>query len=208
MAHRNVRRPAHIGLVPLVMAGVLALTACSAAADPPAAGIATATAEATVEATVEAAGVGPGSAPPIPASSKPAGSKPATGKPATVLADGRHTAYLTQVDTGGRTVTFDKVEILTGEAARKRHQEQNPGETDGPPNDYVLVNDNKLKRTMPVADPVDVAVIDTGSGDSANPVAGSFKKLPAFLADKDNSTLFTLTVHNGKITSLTSMYLP
>ena len=193
MAHRKVRRPAHIGLVPLVAAGVLTLTACSAAADPPAAGTA----------TVEATGAGPRSALPIPS-----GSKPATGKPATVLADGDHTAYLTRVDTGERTVTFDKVEILTGEAARKKYQEQNPGATDDPPNDYVLVNDNKLKRTMPVTDPVDVAVIDTGSGDSANPVAGSFEKLPAFLADKDNSTLFTLTAHNGKITSLTSMYLP
>jgi hypothetical protein len=170
--------------------------------------------------TLSACGSGGSSPHPAPATSAggpaatgsgSAGDAPAAARttaPAPVLADGKHDAYLTRVDTAGRKVTFDKVEMLSGEAARKKYQAQNPGETGGPPNDYVLVNDNKLKRTLPVSDSVEVAVIDTASGDSADPVASSFGKLAAYLANKDNSTLFSLTVRTGRIVSLTSVYLP
>jgi hypothetical protein len=204
VAQPNVRRPARIGLVPLVLAGVLALSACGVGASPEKS---SPTNGATATTGIGAAtGAATGSVTDAPTSSN---SSPSTADAAAAtLADGKHDAYLTHVDTGKRTITFDKVEMLTGEAARKKYQEQNPGETDGPPNDYVLVNENKLKRTMPVSDSVGVAVIDIASGDSANPVASSFAKLPAFLADKDNSTLFTLTVKNGKIVSMTSLYLP
>ncbi|GAA2676485.1 hypothetical protein [Actinoplanes palleronii] len=201
MAQRNVRRPARTGLVPLVVAGVLTLSACSAGAssgNPAPAAPATAPTSTTTAPT----GTATGSVTGTPSSSGTAGAD------GTALADGKHDAYLTKVDTSKRTITFDKVEMLTGEAARKKYQEQNPGETDGPPNDYVLVNDNKLKRTLPVSGSVSVSVIKAGSGDSVNPVPSSFAKLPGYLADKDNSTLFALTVKGGEIVSLTSIYLP
>ncbi|GAA2654719.1 hypothetical protein [Paractinoplanes durhamensis] len=191
MPRTTAGRLAHRGLILSVLGGALALGACSAQKDS-AAPSATAT---TTSAAPAASAAG------SPAS--PSGTA-TPGKNS--LPDGVHDAYLVKVDTGARTVSFDKVEMLTGDAALAASQKENPGATDGPPNDYMLVNANKLVRTLPVAETVEVAVLGPGGGPELTP--GSFTKLPAFLAVKDNSTLFKLTVKNGKITAMKGIYLP
>lgn len=67
------------------------------------------------------------------------------------LPDGRSAAYLTGLDTTSNTVTFDLIEFLTGEAARAEWKEEHPENPDGPDNDYMIVNNNKKLRTLPVA---------------------------------------------------------
>ena len=79
------------------------------------------------------------------------------------LADGRHAAYLTKLNVGKKTLSFDKIDFLTGDAAKKAYLKQNPGETDGPPNDYMIVNNNKLVRTLPIADSAAITIVDMSS---------------------------------------------
>jgi hypothetical protein len=203
------RRLTRGGLIALAAFGSLAMTACdgnasTAAPTPTATTVsdsATTGSGTPAETAGSAATGGTGTA-------KGSGTKTSGPGGAQSLPDGTHDGYLTAVDTAKRTITFDKVELLTGEAARKAYQKKNPGVTDDPPNDYFLVNDNKLLRTLPVADGVTVSVIDVAKGSSVATTKSSFAKLPAFLADKDNSTLFKLSVKGGKVTALESIYLP
>ena len=86
-------------------------------------------------------------------------SPPAAGQPtgneslgeAPVLADGRHPVLPTKVDVAGRKVTFDLIVFLTGQAAKDEWLKQNPQDPSGPPNDYMVINNNPLLRTLPVS---------------------------------------------------------
>ena len=129
-----------------------------------------------------------------------------------VLADGRHAAYLTRLDVGGRTLTFDKIEFLTGDAAKKAYLRENPGETDGPPNDYMIVNDNPLVRTLPISDAATITIVDLTDGVLASKDT-ELAALPAYFAsEKGGKQLwhnpFWLTIKNGQITKIEEQYLP
>lgn len=219
MTRGITRRSTRGSIVALAALGILALSACGTQSQVTAPGPAATTAAAQ-PATDGGTPATDGGTPATPNGKGAAGATDGTGTPgasATAkdspktgqgLQDGVHDGYLTKVDTAQRTVTFDKVELLSGQAAREAYQKANPGATDGPDNDYFLVNDNKLLRTLPVSTGVTVSVIDVTKGGGVAPKASSFAKLPAFLAVKDNSTLFSLTVTNGKVTALKSIYLP
>jgi hypothetical protein len=144
----------------------------------------------------------------------PAASASASAAP--VLPDGRSPVYLTAIDTTKRTLTFDLIEFLTGDAAKKAWQKANPGSgQDGPDNDYFIVNDNPKLRTLPVADPVQLLVLDLSAGGVATkPIA--FADAPAYFASvkPDPSvhrltwTPFWITVKNGQITKMEEQFLP
>jgi hypothetical protein len=129
-----------------------------------------------------------------------------------VLADGRHAAYLTRLDVGKKTLGFDKIDFLTGDAAKKAYLKQNPGETDGPPNDYLIVNDNRLVRTLPIADAATIAIVDTSSG-SLSSKKTTLAALPAYFASEKGGKYlwhdpFWLTVKNGQIRKIEEQFLP
>jgi hypothetical protein len=185
-------------LVSLAAFGALGMTACSDNTTPAApkpgsvaasAGIGTAPSDATA----------PASSAPAPAASP-------------VLADGRHAAYLTRLDVGKKTLSFDKIDFLTGDAAKKAYLKQNPGETDGPPNDYLIVNDNRLLRTLPVADAATIAIVDTSSG-SLSSKKTTLAALPGYFASEKGGKYlwhdpFWLTVKNGQIRKIEEQFLP
>jgi len=120
-----------------------------------------------------------------------------------VLADGRHFAELIAVDPGGR-VTFDVMQWLSGEAAKRAWQEENPQDPDGPPNDYFIINDNPAVRTMTVSDDVRVELVDMNNVPRG--VAVPFAELSVAMAQ--NHTLFWLTITNGKIAAIEEQYTP
>jgi len=185
-------------LVSLAAFGALGIAGCGKDTTPP-----------TPNPGAVAASAGIGAAPSdaaVPASSV---SAPAS---APVLADGRHAAYLTHLDVGKKTLSFDKVEFLTGDAAKKAYLKQNPGETDGPPNDYLIVNDNRLVRTLPIADAATIEIVDTSSG-SLSSKKITLSALPAyFAAEKGGKYIwhdpFWLTVKNGQIRKIEEQFLP
>jgi len=129
-----------------------------------------------------------------------------------VLADGRHAAFLTGLDVGKRTLTFDKIDFLTGEAAKEAYLKENPGETDGPPNDYMIVNNNPLGRTLPIAYAATITIVDLTSGTLTSKKT-TLAALPAYFAsEKGGKHLwhdpFWLTVKHGQITRIEEQYLP
>jgi hypothetical protein len=145
------------------------------------------------------------------ASSTP--SRPAEpSEPATsVLADGRHPAYLTAIDTRARTLTFDVIQFLTGEEATKAFQRDHPG-VEGPPNGYYILNVNSRLRTLPVRRDVPVEV--QWLGDNPGPETITFEQLPDYFTKdliEDNYLWydpFWLTVRAGHIDAIAEQFIP
>jgi hypothetical protein len=141
----------------------------------------------------------------------PAPTNAPTPTEAPVLVDGRHPVYLTGLDVEGRTVEFDLIQWLTGEAAREAYTADNPDDPGYPPNDYYIVNDNPRLRLLPVAGDVTVTVLEHGF----EPMGIAFEELPAFVAEDlspDDGALwhnpFWLTVGDGTITEIEEQYIP
>jgi hypothetical protein len=199
--------PSARGWLSIVLsAGVLALgTACSDAADDRS-GTATTSGPTQSGSPAATAGAAPG------AEGTPSA---APGPP--VLADGRHPVYLTDLDLPRRTVTFDLIQFLTGAEATKVWAKQHPDDPEGPPNDYLIVNDNRRLRTLPIADRAEVTVVQTGaaSGGVTN-VQISLGDLPGHLARQKPETVddrlsyapYWLTVRSGQVTRIEEQFLP
>src|SRR5262245_45477054 len=101
------RRTGRTGLVVVAVVGLLAAGGCAKKAGGTAAP--------------------PTGAATTPAASPSVGSEEGAGA-APVLADGRHPVYLTGLDVSGRKVTFDLVQFLTGEEAKKAWIAAHPDE--------------------------------------------------------------------------------
>ena len=190
--------PARRGLVWLTALGLLSLAACDSGGGGTAAPAPTPTASA-------AAGLG--------APKRTTSAAPAAAKDPAVLADGRHAAYLTHLDVDRRALVFDKIDFLTGAAAKKEYRKQNPAETDGPPDDYLIVNNNPLVRTLPIAPGATVLIVDLSGDNGVATKKTTLAALPAYFAtNKDGKYLwydpFWLTVKNGRITGLEEQFLP
>jgi hypothetical protein len=126
-------------------------------------------------------------------------------KPRPLLADGRHAARITTVDTEGRTVTVDVIQFLTGKAAIKAASAA--GEESPPPNDYFIVNDNPKLRTLPVrADFVTVNTLmaqETGSSTKSTVITfEDFAQLDTRYA------VFWITVRDGRVTNISEQFIP
>jgi hypothetical protein len=133
-----------------------------------------------------------------------------------VLQDGRHPVFLTGLDASGRAVTFDLIQFLTGDEAKKAWLKLHPDQPDGPDNDYFIVNDNPRLRTLPIADPVQIMVLDLGSPSGVTSVSITLDALPAHLAkekpaagDKRLSyNPYWLTVAGGQVTRVEEQFVP
>jgi len=130
-----------------------------------------------------------------------------------VLEDGRHPAYLTDIDTAARTVEFDLIQFLTGDEATAAYIEDHPDDPGGPPNDYYIVNDNPRLRRLSVAENVQVTVLDWEGGFKPQVIA--FADLPAQLAadlvpddDRIWPSPFWLTVNDDTVTAIEEQYIP
>jgi len=130
-----------------------------------------------------------------------------------VLEDGRHPAYLTDIDTAARTVEFDLIQFLTGDEATAAYIEDHPDDPGGPPNDYYIVNDNPRLRRLSVAENVQVTVLDWEGG--FNPQVIAFADLPAQLAadlvpddDRIWPSPLWLTVNDDTVTAIEEQYIP
>ncbi len=130
--------------------------------------------------------------------------------------DGRSAAYLTGVDGSAKTLTFDPIDFLTGDAAKTEWKKEHPENPDGPDNDYLIVNDDKTLRTLPVAPDAQCVVLSTLGGTDTKTI--SFAAFPAFLKQQsDGMTLpppdisplpFWLTVQHGTIVKIEEQFTP
>jgi hypothetical protein len=133
-----------------------------------------------------------------------------------VIDDGRHPTYLVALDVGGRSITVDVIQFLTGEAAVAAYEEDVPEDPDvGPPNDYWIRNVSSRLRTLPIASDATVAVVRLGEPSGAEPVPWTLDGLPAHLAldtDEPGGRLawnpYWLTVDDGEVVAIEEQYLP
>jgi hypothetical protein len=129
------------------------------------------------------------------------------GGTAVILEDGRHPVHLESVDASQRKITFDLVIFLTGQKAAEEWAKEHPGEG-GPPNDYMIVNNNPKLRTLPLTASAKIQVIDMNSADVTKPVDASLNKLRDLVTSQSGAGLFWLTVRDEKITRVEEQYLP
>jgi len=123
-----------------------------------------------------------------------------------VLTNGKHPAYLSQVDVANGIVTIDVVQFFTGSAAAEAAKQDGAAEVP-PPNDYWIRNANKLLRTLSVADATITVNTLAGetSGNSAKDVTVNLTQLAGYnLANH----LFWVTVEDGTVTRIAEQFLP
>ncbi len=145
------------------------------------------------------------------------GATTAPSSPAPILPDGRSAVYLTKMDVGKRTVTFDLIDFLTGDAAKKAWKKAYPDDSDdGPPNDYFIVNDNPKLRTLPAMDSLVLKVVDQDNQDGSANKAVDFADAPAYFKSIKPDTSdhriawnpFWITVKGGQIIKMEEQFLP
>lgn len=146
----------------------------------------------------------------------PAGSGAPSTSPSPVLPDGRSPAYLTGLDINAGTVTFDLIEFLTGDAAKAEWKKEHPENPDGPDNDYMIINNNKKLRTLPVAANAQCVVLANLGGTDTKTI--SFVALPAYLQQQGKDAMptapdiavlpFWLTVQHGTVVKFEEQFLP
>lgn len=216
MPRRRGSRTALLGVVMLV--GVLALTGCFPSKS---ASTSTGSADSTGSATATT-GVAATTAT-VPSAVETATTVVTEPEPAAVT---KPTSNITNVtrqptwivksgvgDKGAHTLTCDYVQFLTGSAAEKAAKKLG----DTVENDYYVVNDNSMKRTIPVAAGVTI-VLHPGDGPQfkreftlaqfEDLMQSTFATYGGKTYMWSNDMTFYINVKNGKITRIENQWVP
>lgn len=128
--------------------------------------------------------------------------------------DGRHFTYVRELaSVGGATqLVVDYAQMLTGAEAAAAASAA--GEESPPPNDYFIVNENALLRTLPVDTALDVRL--TSLADGTDPAGydvpfGTWEDMfVGMIADAEfvRTVPYWITVEGGTITAIEEQYLP
>lgn len=149
------------------------------------------------------------SAPGTPTVAGEPGSTTTATAEADTLEDGEHVVYLSAIDEGAATLTFNLVELLTGQEAVDAYLEDTGQPLDG--EQFYLRDRNDLLRTLPVdPDAGPYSIIDAES--CCDPIEVGFAGLVAVRDQAEAAggvdAPFTITVHGGEVTSAVQLYLP
>ena len=145
-----------------------------------------------------------------------AGSSQAPSSAEAALEDGRHFGYVRAVDADARIIEFDLAYFLSGKEADRAYQEAT-GNTDHVPNDYFIVNDNPMLRTLALAPDARLRLLDWNhccetffEGD-----LGLFAEAIGEQTDVTDGDLiyrgqsqWWITVENGLVTEIEEQYSP
>jgi hypothetical protein len=130
---------------------------------------------------------------------------------------GTYAVYLTGIDPGPRTLTFDVIQWLVGDDAVQAYHRDNPEDPDGPPNDYYIVNESPKTFTSVVAQTVKVRLVRLAQTGDASLKPGTFDELPAYLSnpqtrDPDSNALsffsYWLTIKDSQIVGICEQFRP
>jgi hypothetical protein len=133
-----------------------------------------------------------------------------------LLEDGRHFGYVRAVDANARIIEFDLAYFLSGKEADRAYQEAT-GNTGHVPNDYFVVNDSPMLRTLLLAPDVRLRLLDWNhccetffDGDLA-----LFAEAIGEQTDVTDGDLiyrgqsqWWITVENGVVTEIEEQYSP
>ena len=121
---------------------------------------------------------------------------------------GAYAALVTEMDAGS-TLTFDVIQILFGEAATERYLADNPSETEGPPNDFYIVNENELLRSARLADDATVWLVNLEQDLHADVNLANPQELVEFVGSfEDPWPPYWLTFEAGEIVEVCEQYIP
>ncbi len=143
----------------------------------------------------------------------PTTSPSSAASPSPTLEDGRHFGYIRSIDPSSETLVFDLAYFLTGDEANQAAAEH--GDETPVPNDYYIVNDNPLLRTLRLAPDVQIRVIDWGN--CCEPVQGELQPFVDAFHTKHHpwnamypggESPYWLTVEDGVIVEIEEQYLP
>jgi hypothetical protein len=124
------------------------------------------------------------------------------------LADGRHAAYVTELNLAERKATIDVVQILSGQEAIDAFKRDNPDET-ALPTDYYIVNANKMLRTGTISPEATVKLVKMAQDSNADLNDATLEEMDAYLKTVDRLAVpFWFTVAGGRITAIEEQYLP
>jgi hypothetical protein len=130
---------------------------------------------------------------------------------AALLVDGRHPVFFTGFDVARSTVEFDLVQYLTGDEARA-YAEEHEDEYGEDYYDQYIVNENRRLRSLPVADDVQITVLQTAESTSS-PHAITFGELPGYVGTDHGPAVthlgynaFWLTVRDGTVVAIDEQY--
>jgi hypothetical protein len=183
-------RPARIITV-VGFAAAVAVTGCAAHS--------TTAGSSAVPAATAPASAAPKLTTPAPEQPTAVGKKPAPAPTPPVLADGRHDAYIRQVNARGGHLVVDLVQVFQGQAA------VDAAIADGMPRDTAQVlytyvrNQNPRLRTLPLADDLR---LDLRGADCEAPTSHRLAKLAAdarAMSGAQHTYYFTLTVAGGAV---------
>jgi len=127
------------------------------------------------------------------------------------LEDGRHFVFVKALHgtPPDASMTFDLAYFLTGDAANQAaaaHGDETPV-----PNDYYIVNDNPLLRTMPIAATVEIDAIDWTH--CCEPASVSYADWAASIAHPTEAlhgseSGWWITIADGRIEKIQEQYTP
>lgn len=103
---------------------------------------------------------------------------------------------------------FDVVQWLTGEDAMNRYVADNPGETEGPPNDYYVVNENDLVRSAPLDSGADIWLVDLLVDSDADVDRADRDGLLENISSYGDRVVYWLTFDSGAIIEVCEQYVP
>ncbi len=135
---------------------------------------------------------------------RPRGSSPSQFEPAR----GTYSAQVVTLEADPPSLTFDVVQWLTGEDAREAWLADNPGDPDGPPNDYYIVNANGQLRTAPVGAATTVRLTHLRSDSTASLELDTLAGLGRYLVGGSPSDTYWLTFDRGVVTEICEQYRP
>ena len=123
--------------------------------------------------------------------------------------NGLHLAKITKLDRASRTITYDVMQFLTGDAAKKAY-EQDLGEA--PDTDYYIRNESTQTRTAVLADDVTFRVNNLGGYPPTEPDEGHEVDFATFAAYFDGeqafATHFWITLEDGKAVAVEEQFVP
>lgn len=132
-----------------------------------------------------------------------------TSSAATVDADqGTYATYITELDDTTSTVSFDVVQWLAGEDAVEAYHRDNPDDSGGPPNDYMIVNESDRVRSARVEAQAKVWLVRLRTTGDASLKPGSLDELPAYLSQGYPEDVYWLTMSDGSIVDICEQYRP
>jgi hypothetical protein len=120
--------------------------------------------------------------------------------------DGEFAVLLYEVDVGARSLAFDVIQFLVGDDAKREHLRQNPGDTSGPPNDYMTLNAlEQVDRATVTATP---GVYVLGP-DGTSLMATTFEQLPPRpVGRRPGLGLYWLTFQDGLVKEICQQFTP